>query len=431
MDYYLIGFGKAVFIWAIALTCIPVLIWFERKGAAFIQDRVGPNRAAVLGVRLAGFVHNISDVVKLLFKEIMIPSQVNKWYFIVAPFLGITFVLFAFAVIPWADNLRFGRWDIPMQVTNLNAGVLYIFAITSLNVYGIVLAGWSSNNKFSLLGGMRSTAHMVSYEIPLGLSIVGIFMVFGSVQLNEIVRGQGELLFGFLPKWGVFVQPLGFVLFLAAAFAETNRNPFDVAEGESEIVAGYHVEYSGIRFALFYMGEYVAIVLSSALIATLFFGGWQIPYLPTDKLLANASVVLKTLLSLGLVVFFVGAILCLCYDRRLVGTWPKGDLRNQEGKILFGVLLVLVIVHAVLLIFFWSMELPEWGGATVTLIAQLAMFAIKLLFFCWVFIWVRWTLPRFRYDQIMRLGWKNLIPFAFANIFITGLVILLIDHFGA
>jgi NADH-quinone oxidoreductase subunit H len=431
MDYYLIGFGKAAFIWIVALTCIPVLIWFERKGAAFIQDRVGPNRAAVLGVRLAGFVHNISDVVKLLMKEIMIPAQVNRWYFMVAPFIGITMVLFAFAVIPWADNLRFGRWDIPMQVTTLNAGILYILAITSLNVYGIVLAGWSSNNKFALLGGMRSTAHMVSYEIPLALSIIGIFMVFGSVQLNEIVRGQGELLFGFLPRWGIFVQPLGFVLFIAAAFAETNRNPFDVAEGESEIVAGYHTEYSGIRFALFYMGEYVAIVLSSAMIATLFFGGWQIPYLPTAKLIANAAVVLKVLLILGLVVFFVGAILCLRYDRRLTGTWPKGDLRNHEGKILFGLSLVLVIVHAGLLAFFWSMELPEWGRATVALVAQIAMFLVKLLFFCWVFIWVRWTLPRFRYDQIMRLGWKNLIPLAFLNIFITGLVLLLIDRTGA
>lgn len=428
MDVYLIGFGKAVFIWALALTFIPVLIWFERKGSAFIQDRVGPNRAAILGVRLGGFMHNLADVVKLVMKELMVPSHVNKWYFTVAPFLGITVILFAFAVIPWADNLRFGRWDIPMQVTNLNGGMLYILSITSLNVYGIVLAGWSSNNKYSLLGGLRSTAQMVSYEIPLGLSIVGIFMVFGSVQLNEIVRGQGELLFGFLPRWGIFVQPLGFFLFLAAVFAETNRNPFDVPEGESEIVAGYHTEYSGVRFALFYMGEYVAIVLSASMVATLYFGGWQIPYLPTETIRVNAPVVLKLLLSLGLVVFFIGGILSVRYDKRLVGTWPRGDLRNQEGKILATLAFVLFVVHAAGLVFFWSMELPEWGRATVTLLAQLGAFVIKLLFFCWVFIWVRWTLPRFRYDQIMRLGWKNLIPLAFANIFITGLVILIIDY---
>lgn len=430
MDIYLIGFGKAVFIWGLALTLIPVLIWFERKGAAFIQDRVGPNRAAVLGVRLGGFMHNIADVLKLLMKELMVPSHVNKSYFIIAPFLGITVVLFAFAVIPWADHLSFGKWDIPMQVTSLNGGILYILSITSLNVYGIVLAGWSSNNKYSLLGGMRSTAQMVSYEIPLGLSIVGIFMVFGAVQLNDIVRGQGELLFGFLPRWGIFVQPLGFFLFLASAFAETNRNPFDVPEGESEIVAGYHTEYSGVRFALFYMGEYVAIVLSAAMITTLYFGGWQVPYLTTDALTAHAATVLKVLLSMGLVLSLVGGVLCIGYDKRLAGTWPKGDLRNQEGKILATIAFVLFAVHAAALILFWSMDLPDWGAAVVTLLAQLSSFATKLLFFCWMFIWVRWTLPRFRYDQIMRLGWKGLIPLAFANIFITGLVLLLIDRFG-
>jgi NADH-quinone oxidoreductase subunit H len=429
MGTYLIGFGKAIFIWGLALTFIPVLIWFERKGSAFIQDRVGPNRAAILGVRLGGFMHNLADVVKLVMKELMVPSHVNKWYFTLAPFLGITVVLFAFAVIPWADNLRFGGWDIPMQVTPLNGGILYILAITSLNVYGIVLAGWSSNNKYSLLGGMRSSAQMVSYEIPLALSIIGIFMVFESVQLNEIVRGQGELLFGFLPKWGLFVQPLGFVLFLAAAFAETNRNPFDVPEGESEIVAGYHTEYSGVRFALFYMSEYVAIVLSAAMVTTLFFGGWQIPYVSTDTLIGNARGVLKLLLSIGLVLFFVGGILSIRYDKRLAGTWPKGDLRNQEGKILAVIAFVLVVVHAAALTFFWSMEFAEWGRATVAVLAQFSMFLIKLIFFCWMFIWVRWTLPRFRYDQIMRLGWKSLIPLAFANIFATGLVILLIDYF--
>jgi NADH-quinone oxidoreductase subunit H len=381
MGIYLIGFGKAVFIWAFSLTLIPVLIWFERKGSAFIQDRVGPNRAAILGVRLGGFMHNLADVVKLIMKELMVPSHVNKWYFALAPFLGITIVLVAFAVIPWADNLRFGRWDIPMQVASLNGGILYILSITSLNVYGIVLAGWASNNKYSLLGGLRSTAQMVSYEVPLGLSIVGVFMLFGSVQLNEIVRGQGELLFGFLPKWGVFVQPLGLVIFLAAAFAETNRNPFDVPEGESEIVAGYHTEYSGVRFALFYMGEYVAIVLSAAMLTTLYFGGWQIPYLPTATLVANAALVLKALLTLGLVFFLVGGILCIRYDKRLTGTWPKGDLRNQEGKILGVIAFLLFGAHLAGLAFFWSMELPEWGRATVTLLAQFGMFAIKLLFF--------------------------------------------------
>jgi len=237
LDLAIIG-GKAIFIWGFALTLLPVLIWFERKGSAFIQDRAGPNRAAVFGIRLAGFIHNISDVVKLLMKEMMIPPQVNRAYFMIAPVLGFTFILSAFAVIPWADIFVVGGREISMQVADLNAGILYILAITSLNVYGIVLAGWSSNNKFALMGGLRSTAQMISYEVPLGLALVGIFMVFQSAQLNEIVRGQGDLLFGVLPRWGIFVQPLGAMLFIVAAFAESNRNPFDLPEGESEIVAG-------------------------------------------------------------------------------------------------------------------------------------------------------------------------------------------------
>ncbi|MEJ2720826.1 MAG: NADH-quinone oxidoreductase subunit H, partial [bacterium] len=415
MAYYLIALGKAVFIWAVALTSILILIWFERKGAAFIQDRVGPNRAAIGGVRLAGFIHNISDVTKLLFKEMMVPAHSNKWYFTLAPMIGITVILFAFAVIPWADNLRFGSWNIPMQVSNLNAGILYIFAITSLEVYGIVLAGWSSNNKFSLLGAMRSTAQVISYEIPLALSVIGVFMVFGTVQLGEIVRGQGELLFGFLPRWGVFVQPLGFIVFLTAAFAEANRNPFDLPEGESEIVAGFHTEYSGIRFALFYMGEYVAIALSSALIATLFFGGWQIPYLPTAAIVANASTVLKVMLVAGSVFWFFAIFVFVRFDRKLNGTWPEGDSRNREGKILAGFAVVAFIAHVAAAFYFWSMALPEWGASTVAVLAQTGMFLIKLLFFYWLFIWVRWTLPRFRYDQLMRLGWKTMIPLAFVN----------------
>ena len=187
---------KALFIFGFVLTLLPLLIWFERKGSAFIQDRAGPNRAGIFGIRLAGIVHNISDVVKLLMKEMMIPPQVNRTYFMIAPILGFTFILTAFAVIPWADHFVVGGRDVSMQVADMNCGILYILAITSLNVFGIVLAGWSSNNKFALMGGLRSTAQMISYEIPLGLALVGIFMVYQSAQLNEIVRGQGQLLFG-------------------------------------------------------------------------------------------------------------------------------------------------------------------------------------------------------------------------------------------
>ncbi len=425
---FLISAGKAVFIWGFALTLLPLLIWFERKGAAMIQDRAGPNRAAILGIRLAGFIHNIADVVKLLMKEMMIPPHVNRVYFMIAPVIGWTFIMLAFAVLPWADTLLVGGREITMQVANLNSGILFILAITSLNVYGIVLAGWSSNNKFALLGGLRSTAQMISYEIPLGLAIVGIFMVFGSVELNEIVRGQGELLFGFLPKWGIFVQPLGFLLFTVAAFAETNRNPFDLPEGESEIVAGFHVEYSGIRFALFYMGEYVAMVLAAGMIATLFFGGWQVPYMPTEALVANADTVFRVMTSVGGVGALAFALLMFVWFRNVRGSF--GDLREYEG-LLWGVLHV-VIGLAMLAVFYksFSFTLPEWGARTVAAVVQVTSFAVKTLFFCWLFIWVRWSLPRFRYDQVMRLGWKNMIPLSFINIFITGLVIVLIDRMG-
>ncbi|HXS09951.1 MAG TPA: complex I subunit 1 family protein [Candidatus Krumholzibacteria bacterium] len=421
----LIILGKAVFIFGFALTLLPLLIWFERKGSAFIQDRAGPNRAGIFGIRLAGFIHNISDVVKLLMKEMMIPPQVNRTYFMIAPILGFTFILTAFAVIPWADHYVIGGREITMQVADMNCGILYILAITSLNVFGIILAGWSSNNKFALMGGLRSTAQMISYEIPLGLALVGIFMVFQSAQLNDIVRGQGELLFGVLPRWGVFVQPLGAILFIVAAFAETNRNPFDLPEGESEIVAGYHVEYSGMRFALFYMGEYAAIILSSAMITTLFFGGWQIPYFPTDKIIAGAATWLKVMLGVGAIGALAFAGLMLAWSKRIQGRF--GDLRENEGMIL-GVLHI-VIGGAMAFFFVKSLgfaTLPEWGARTVALVAQISAFVAKTLFWCWVFIWVRWSLPRFRYDQLMRLGWKNMIPLAFANIAVTAIVLVLL-----
>jgi len=417
--------AKALFIFGFALTVLPVLIWFERKGAAFIQDRAGPNRAGIFGVRLAGFIHNISDVVKLLMKEMMIPPQVNRTYFMIAPILGFTFILTAFAVIPWADHFVVGGRDISMQVADMNCGILYILAITSLNVFGIVLAGWSSNNKFALLGGLRSTAQMISYEIPLGLALVGIFMVYQSAQLNDIVRGQGELLFGFLPRWGVFVQPLGALLFIIAAFAETNRNPFDLPEGESEIVAGYHVEYSGMRFALFYMGEYAAIILSSMMITTLFFGGWQIPYFPTDKIVAGAATWLKVMLAGGALGTLGFAGLMLAWWKRIRGRF--GDQREREGVILFSIHIVLAAVFAYCFVKSLGLAtLPDWGARTVALVAQITAFAVKTLFWCWVFIWVRWTLPRFRYDQLMRLGWKNMIPLAFVNIAVTAIVLVLI-----
>jgi len=425
----LIVIAKALFMVVVAFGFLLVLIWFERKGSAFIQDRVGPNRVAILGIRLGGFIQNFADVTKLIMKEMFIPGEVSRFYFLVAPLIGFTFILSAFAVIPVADTFRVGGYNIPMQVADFNIGLLYVFAITSLNVYGIVLAGWASNNKYSLLGGLRATSQMISYELPLGLSIVGIFMVFGTMHLNGIVQGQGELLFGFLPKWGVVIQPLGFVIFLTSAFAESNRTPFDLPEGESEIVAGYHTEYSGMRFALFYMGEYVALTLSAALITTLFFGGWQVPFLDTADLIHHAPIVLKVLLVCGALGSLIGVILFAGYAKRLKGTW--GDIHDHEGTVLTVAAGIALVVFAALLVRFWNAELPGWEANTVALITQILTFLAKLLFFCWFFVWIRWTLPRFRYDQLMRLGWKTLIPLSFVNIFVTGLIILLLQRSGS
>jgi NADH-quinone oxidoreductase subunit H len=424
----LIIIARTLFPIAVAFVILLIAIWFERKGAAFVQDRVGPNRSSILGMRLGGFIHNFSDVTKLLFKEMFVPGEVNRLYFLIAPFIGFTVVLTAFAVIPLADTFRIGRFDIPVQVAELNVGILYIFAITSLNVYGIVLAGWASNNKFAFLGGLRSAAQMFSYEIPLGLSLVGIFMVFGTLNVNEIVQSQGEVLFGFLPRWGVFVQPLGFIIFICAVFAEANRTPFDIPEGESEIVAGYHIEYSGMRFTLFYMGEYAALVLSAALIVTLFFGGWQVPYVTTFDLVSNASLVLRILLIAGVVGSLIGAILFIGYAKRLPGTW--GDKHDYEGHVLATSAILFLIAFVVVLVWLWNADIPEWGARTVALIAQVGMYFMKVVFFVWFFIWTRWSLPRFRYDQLMGLGWKTLIPLSFANIFITGVVVLLLQRGG-
>lgn len=247
---------------------------------------------------------------------------------------------------------------VPLQVAELNVGILYIFAIAGISVYGVAFGGWASNNRYALLGSVRAAAQMFSYEIVLGLSIIGIIMVFGTLRLSEIATAQGELLFGFLPKWGIFVQPVAFFLFLAAAVAETKRNPFDLPEAESEII-GYHVEYSGMRFGTFFLSEFVEIVTLSAIVSTLFFGGWQVPWLYRDGF-----------------------------------HWP-------------------------------------WGGATalphlLIVALQVGAFFLKVIFFIWLQMLIRWTLPRFRYDQIMRLGWKMLLPLSLVNIFVTAIVLLML-----
>lgn len=342
----------------IAFGIAGLLTWVERKQSAVMQDRIGANRASIFGLKAFGLFHAIADVLKMLSKEEFMPAGANKFLFNIAPYLSVTFALVGFAAIPIGNQLMIGDRVIELQAANINVALLYIFAMMSMGVYGVVLAGFSSNNNYAFLGGMRGAAQMIAYEITMGVAIMGIIMVYNTLDLQMLVRGQGEYLFGWLPKWGVFVQPLAFLLFLTAATAETKRTPFDLPEGESEII-GYFVEYSGMKFGLFFMADLVETVLVSALMTTLFFGGWQVPYLFADGF------------------------------------------------------------H-----FPWGTYLAL-GNIPVVLLG-VASFFIKLSFFIWLLMAIRWTLPRFRYDQLMRLGWQILLPASLVNIAVTAIVITLL-----
>lgn len=333
-----------------------LLTWAERKQSALIQDRIGPNRASVFGFTLYGLLHPVADGIKLITKEDFVPAQANKILHSLAPAVAMFPALVTYAVIPFGDVLQIGGREINLQVADLSVGIIFIFSIASLGIYGVMLGGWSSHNNYSLLGGLRAAAQMISYEIAMGLSIVGLLMVYQTVELDDLVRQQGYLIGGWLPQWGIVVQPVAFFLFLCAAIAENKRTPFDLPEGESEII-GYFLEYSGMRFGMFFLAEFADIVVASALLTTLFFGGWQIPFLIAD------------------------------------GFHSPGGL---------------------------SLALPH----LLVVLLQVGAFGIKVVFFCWFLLLVRWTLPRFRYDQLMRLGWKYLFPLALANIFITGLIVL-------
>ncbi|MEW6720711.1 MAG: NADH-quinone oxidoreductase subunit NuoH [Thermodesulfobacteriota bacterium] len=351
---------RIVVVFSFCMGLVVVFTWVERKGAAYIQDRRGPNRASILGIRAWGMFHPLADAIKFLFKEDFVPDNAHRLFYQIAPMFVLAPVILSIAVIPFGPDITiFGR-RVMLQIADLNMGILYVFAVSGMTVYGVVLGGWASGSKYPLLGGLRSAAQMMSYELSMGLSLVGIFMVFESLRLSRIVLGQGELLFGLIPKWGVVVQPVGFILFLTAQFAEANRTPFDLPEGESELVGGYHTEYGSFKFSMFMMGEYLHMVVGAVIVSTLFFGGWQVPYL----------------LDTGFL-------------------FPGG----------------------------FSVGLPE----IVVLALRTGSIFLKTLFFTWLYVWVRWTIPRFRYDQVMRLGWKVMLPLCIANIFATGLVLLLLD----
>jgi NADH-quinone oxidoreductase subunit H len=326
-----------VIVFVISLGMAAYMTWGERKLAAILQDRVGPDRAGPLGL-----LQPIADGVKMFMKEEMLPSKSNRFLFILGPCLFMITACMTGAVIPWGSGFTIGDVTYPMQITDINIGLLYLLGVVSIGVYGIMIGGWASNNKYSLLGALRASSQMISYEVAMGLALIALVMMTGTLSLGEISRQQDA---GFA---NVVYQPLGFLIFIICAFAETNRAPFDLPECESELVGGYHTEYSSMKLGLFLFAEYINMFISSAVMATLYWGGYNFPF------------------------------------------------QHELGL----------------------------EGNTLAILQTAALFA-KIVIFIFIFMWVRWTLPRFRYDQLMHLGWRVLLPLSLANIFITGIVMYL------
>jgi len=405
----------------LSLAGVPVLVWMERRVAGFIQDRLGPNRCNIGGVRLGGLVQSFADMLKLVFKEDYTPGSIKeKFLFMISPVIVFATAYLTFMVIPLADDLTIGDQTFIMQGLPIHLGILWFLAFAGISVYGIIIGGWASNNKFSLLGGIRAAAQVISYEATMGLSIISILMVYGSVHLGDMVRYQGDLVFGFIPTWGIILQPLAAILFIITSFAETNRAPFDIAEGESEIVGGFHTEYSAMKFGLFFVGEYVAMSAASALIVTLFFGGYQLPWLSTDTLKDNFDIFLIAILVIIPIISFFFARWI-----KKNNVWPKADdIRNKEANWLVKALIIInvIIISTILAMFVFNVG---QDGINISIaLVQLITFIVKMFAMNFVFIWVRWTLPRFRYDQLQDLGWRVLLPLAIANIFVTGIFIV-------
>ena len=408
----------AAILWTVAKIAVMIgflvnvgglLTWYDRRGGAMMQDRLGPNRATLkigkFELRIAGLLHTAADGVKFFTKEDFMPPKADKLLFSLAPMLAMAPVIALVAVIPFGDTIstdmlwrrictkegaqallpgadgqclagyastvvfpaaqrlvsNAGASPVELIVAPLNVGLLFVFALAGQGIVGAAIAGWSSDNKFSLMGALRAASQMVSYEVTIGLTLIGAMMVYGSIRLDDMVRWQGD------NAWGIFVQPLAFFLFFAAAVAESKRIPFDLPEAESELVSGYFTEYSGMKFGMFYFAEYMEVVTSSMLLVTIFLGGWQIPFLHREG----------WMIAIGDTVFF---------QQKIPHIWA----------IIFGVV---------------------------------AFFG-KTLAICWIQAFIRWSLPRFRYDQLMKLGWTVLLPASLANIFVTGVVWLALDHAG-
>lgn len=337
-----------------------LLTWVERKQSAVMQDRIGANRANIGPFRVIGLFQVIADSIKMIFKEDWVPPEGNKFLHTLAPMISFFFVMMSFAMIPIGNTITIGSNTVNLAIVNSNVALLVVFAMMSLGIYGVVFAGYSSNNNYALIGSLRGSAQMFSYEITFGATVIGLLLIFQTFNIQEIVMRQQGSLFGWYPKWGIFLQPLGFILFLIAGLAETKRNPFDLPEGEAEIV-GYFIEYSGLKWGLFMLVDFLETVLIGSLATILFLGGWQVPFLMADG-------------------FHFGSN-------------------------------------------FFALS-PIW----VTILQVLSFF-IKLSFFMWFFMLIRWSLPRFRYDQLMKLGWKMMLPLSLLNILITAVILLIWDSY--
>jgi NADH-quinone oxidoreductase subunit H len=389
---------KVVILLFVLLTALAYLTWFERKVVAHIQSRWGPYR-----VGPHGLLQPLADGVKFLFKEDVTPAGADKFAYFLAPFLALSLAITSIAVIPFGPKglTIFGQ-PTPTGITNLNIGLLILFAITSMGVYGVALAGWSSNSKYPLLGGLRSSAQMISYELALTMSVVGVILMAGTFNLSEIVTSQQGFHWGFVPRWNLIGSPmpqiLGFCLFFTAAVAETNRAPFDLAEAESELVAGFHTEYASFKFAMFFMAEYASMITVSFLATILFFGGWLSPF-PQTSLFAWTHYIPAVAFALaGLALIAHGVRYITIFGRIVL---PVLGVALIGLGVLFGLPTVIEFVQG-----------PFW-------------FLMKVAIFIFVYVWVRGTLPRLRYDQLMNFGWKLLLPLAILNVVITSLAIVL------
>jgi NADH-quinone oxidoreductase subunit H len=392
-NFFILTLIKVALVAFVLLTTLAYLQWIERKVIAHVQLRVGPYR-----VGPHGLLQPLADVVKLITKEGLIPSHVNRLFYLMAPFVAVALALTSIAVIPFGPQITIGPVTTWMQLTDLRIGVLFVLAVSSIGVYGVALGGWASNNKYSLLGGLRSSAQMISYELPLALAVAAPLLLTNTLDFRDIVNYQSGYWLGFIPRWNLFPEIVGFIVFLIAGFAETNRVPFDLPEAENELVAGFHTEYSSMNFAAFFMAEYANMVTVTAVATLLFLGGWTPPF---PEPYSDFIPIIVFAIS-GLIAVYHGLNPARRMDKF---TLPAAGLVFLGLAAIFGLSLLVPVAKSILMALFW--------------------FCGKILVLLFVFIWVRATLPRFRYDQLMRFAWTGLFPLSMINLLATSLIVAL------